>query len=78
MIVWGSQVVKDGKTFLDIIAEQIKHTRKTFGSNVRFILMNSFSTRCAPDLESGARSADTLAHLKKTHPTPKRSARGQG
>lgn len=26
--------VKDGKTFLDLIADQIKHTRATFGSKV--------------------------------------------
>lgn len=26
--------VKDGKTFLDLIAEQIKYTRKKFGSKV--------------------------------------------
>ena len=32
--------VKDGKTFLDLIAEQIVYTRENFGSNVRFILMN--------------------------------------
>ena len=31
--------------------------RKEFGSNVRFIVMNSFST-----------SDDTKAHLSKTHP----------
>ena len=49
--------VKDGKTFLDLIAEQIKYTRSKFGSNVRFILMNSFST-----------SADTKEYLNKTHP----------
>mmetsp|Transcript_26031 Transcript_26031/g.61940 ORF Transcript_26031/g.61940 Transcript_26031/m.61940 type:complete len:467 (-) Transcript_26031:103-1503(-) len=49
--------VKKGKTFLDLIAEQIKHTRKTFDSNVKFILMNSFST-----------SDDTKGHLKATHP----------
>jgi len=36
--------VKDGKTFLDLIAEQIKYTRERYGSNVRFVLMNSFST----------------------------------
>ena len=36
--------VKEGKAFLDLIAEQIKHTRKTFDSNVKFVLMNSFST----------------------------------
>ena len=33
-------VVKDGKTFLDLIADQIKYTRSKFGSNVRFVLMN--------------------------------------
>ena len=36
--------VKDGKTFLDLIADQIKYTRHHYGSNVRFVLMNSFST----------------------------------
>ena len=32
--------VKDGKTFLDLIAEQVVYTREKFGSKVRFILMN--------------------------------------
>ena len=50
--------VKDGKTFLDLIAEQIVHTRSEFGSNVRFILMNSFST-----------SADTWSFLREKHPS---------
>lgn len=49
-------VVKDNKTFLDLIAEQIKYTRKNFDSNVRFVLMNSFST-----------SEDTKEHLAKAH-----------
>eukprot|EP00892_Ulva_mutabilis_P001626 jgi/Ulvmu1/11464/UM077_0007.1 len=49
--------VKDGKTFLDLIAEQVKKMRESFGSNVRFVLMNSFST-----------SADTTEHLSGTHP----------
>ncbi len=49
-------VVKDNKTFLDLIAEQIKYTRKNFDSNVRFVLMNSFST-----------SDDTKEHLAKAH-----------
>lgn len=49
-------VVKDGKTFLDLIAEQIKYTRKQYKSNVRFVLMNSFST-----------SDDTKAYLKQAH-----------
>ncbi|KAL4420192.1 hypothetical protein ABPG77_011408 [Micractinium sp. CCAP 211/92] len=48
--------VKDGKTFLDLIAEQIKYTRQKHGSNVRFILMNSFST-----------SKDTKDYLSKHH-----------
>lgn len=49
-------VVKEGKTFLDLIAEQIKYTRKQYKSNVRFVLMNSFST-----------SDDTKAYLKQAH-----------
>lgn len=49
-------IVKDNKTFLDLIAEQIKYTRKKFDSNVRFVLMNSFST-----------SDDTKKHLSKAH-----------
>ena len=48
--------VKDGRTFLDLIAEQVKHQRKTFGSKVAFVLMNSFST-----------SDDTKAYLKAAH-----------
>jgi len=46
--------VKDQTTFLDIIADQIIHLRKTTGANVKFLLMNSFST-----------SDDTLAHLSQ-------------
>lgn len=48
--------VKDGKTFLDLIAEQITYSRNQFGAKVRFVLMNSFST-----------SDDTKAHLSKSH-----------
>ncbi|GIL65766.1 hypothetical protein Vafri_19463 [Volvox africanus] len=50
-------VVKDGKTFLDLIAEQVKHMRKSYGSDVIFTLMNSFST-----------SDDTKAFLREKHP----------
>ncbi|GFR41711.1 hypothetical protein Agub_g2461 [Astrephomene gubernaculifera] len=50
-------VVKDGKTFLDLIAEQVKHMRASYGSNVIFTLMNSFST-----------SEDTRAFLQEKHP----------
>lgn len=44
--------VKDGETFLDLIAEQIATLRQETGAQVRFLLMNSFST-----------SEDTLAAL---------------
>lgn len=46
--------VKDQDTFLDLMAKQVLHLRETYKSNVRFVLMNSFST-----------SKDTLAYLKK-------------
>ncbi|KAF5839822.1 UDP-glucose pyrophosphorylase [Dunaliella salina] len=49
-------VVKEGKTFLDLIAEQVKHMRATYGSKVAFTLMDSFST-----------SADTRAFLQQKH-----------
>ncbi len=45
--------VKGDSTFLDIIANQILHLRKETGANVRFLLMNSFST-----------SRDTLEHME--------------
>lgn len=48
--------VKDGATFLDLIARQVVHMRSATGSHVRFILMNSFST-----------SADTKEFLQKEH-----------
>ncbi len=48
--------VRPGVTFLDLIARQISHFRASTGANVRFLLMNSFST-----------SADTRAFLAR-HP----------
>jgi UTP--glucose-1-phosphate uridylyltransferase len=48
--------VRPGVTFLDLIARQICHFREKTGANVRFLLMNSFST-----------SDDTRAFLAK-HP----------
>ena len=48
--------VRPGVTFLDLIARQICHFREANGANVRFLLMNSFST-----------SDDTRAFLA-THP----------
>jgi UTP--glucose-1-phosphate uridylyltransferase len=46
--------VRPGVTFLDLIARQISHFREMSGANVRFLLMNSFST-----------SDDTRAFLAK-------------
>jgi UDP-N-acetylglucosamine pyrophosphorylase len=46
--------VKDGATFLDLIVRQILVLRERTGAQVKFLLMNSFST-----------SEDTLAHLSK-------------
>jgi len=46
--------VRDGNTFLDLIVRQILATREATGSDLRFLVMNSFST-----------SADTLAHLSR-------------
>ena len=53
-------VVKDGKSFLDLIAEQVAHA-----AGVDFVLMNSFST-----------DADTRAALAKSHPALLEGARG--
>ena len=47
-------VVKGEDTFLDLTAKQIMSMRKKLGVNVKFMLMNSFST-----------SADTMEFLKK-------------
>jgi UDP-N-acetylglucosamine pyrophosphorylase len=46
--------VRDGNTFLDLIARQVLAARKETGAKVRFLLMNSFST-----------SDDTRAHLAR-------------
>lgn len=45
--------VKGNDTFLDLTAKQVMDMRKRYG-NVRFVLMNSFST-----------SKDTLEYLSK-------------
>ena len=49
--------VKNGDTFLDLTAKQVMCMRKEFGQNVKFMLMNSFST-----------SDDTLAFFKEKYP----------
>ena len=46
--------VRNGNTFLDLIVRQVLTARKETGANLRFLLMNSFST-----------SEDTRAHLAR-------------
>lgn len=46
--------VKEGATFLDITVDQISYLREQTGAEVKFLLMNSFST-----------SEDTLDHLSQ-------------
>ena len=48
--------VKGEDTFLDFSAKQVGHMRESFG-NVKFMLMNSFST-----------SADTMSFLGAKYP----------
>lgn len=50
--------VKGNDTFLDLTAKQVIQMRKEYGFNVKFMLMNSFST-----------SADTLAFFHKNYPS---------
>jgi len=38
-------VVKDGLSFLDVIARQVLHARRATGSRLPLVLMNSFATR---------------------------------
>ncbi|MGA7880269.1 MAG: UTP--glucose-1-phosphate uridylyltransferase [Terrimicrobiaceae bacterium] len=47
-------VVRNGETFLDLIVRQVLAARKQTGANLRFLLMNSFST-----------SEDTRSHLAR-------------
>jgi len=49
--------VNAGKTFLDLIALQVKNMRDTFTPDLAFLLMDSFST-----------SKDTIEFLSKYHP----------
>ena len=49
--------VKGNDTFLDLTAKQVMQMRKDYGMQVKFMLMNSFST-----------SEDTLAFFQKKYP----------
>ena len=50
--------VKNGDTFLDLTAKQVVCMRENFGQNVKFMLMNSFST-----------SDDTLNFFRTKYPS---------
>jgi UDP-N-acetylglucosamine pyrophosphorylase len=50
-------VASNGDTFLDLTAQQILALRREHGQNIKFMLMNSFST-----------SADTLSYLQQKYP----------
>jgi UTP--glucose-1-phosphate uridylyltransferase len=54
--------VKDGRTFLDLIAEQVLDLRRRSGARLPLILMNSFATR-ADSLAALARHPDLSAGL---------------
>src|SRR4051794_26307688 len=54
--------VKDGRTFLDVIAEQVLELRRRSGARVPLLLMNSFATR-EPSLEALARHEDLAADV---------------
>ena len=53
--------VRDGVTFLDVIAQQMTSLRERTGADVKFLLMNSFST-----------SDDSIEHLSKYEELGKR------
>ncbi len=46
--------VRDGKNFLDLIVDQVRHARERFGARLPLLFMNSFRTR-----------EDALAHLAR-------------
>ncbi|NJK91545.1 MAG: UTP--glucose-1-phosphate uridylyltransferase [Blastochloris sp.] len=55
-------VIKDGLTFLDLLAKQILHQRKRYACAIPFCLMNSFSTQ-ADTLDYLARYPDLAGNL---------------
>ncbi len=55
-------VVRDGKTFLDLIAEQVEHTRGKMGAKVRCGPWSTLATPTAGPL------AQTLSVLVGAHP----------
>src|SRR4051812_2328356 len=54
--------VKDGRTFLDVIAEQVLELRRRSGARLPLVLMNSFATR-EPSLDALGRHGDLEADV---------------
>ena len=54
--------VKDGRTFLDVIAEQVLEQRRRAGARLPLVLMNSFATR-EPSLDALGRHGDLEADV---------------
>jgi len=69
--------VKDGLTFLDIIARQVLRLRERFGVRLPLVLMNSFYTRDDtlaaleryPALRPTSRSTSCRASSRSSSPT---------
>ena len=57
--------VKDGKTFLDLIADQIKYTRSTFGSKVPVAVCTG--TACMMVISIHSTSTDGCCHTLNQH-----------
>ena len=60
--------VKDGKTFLDLIAEQVVYTRNRFGSKVRFILMNMSATSMPASCTTHTSQSSFALHQQQCSP----------
>lgn len=67
-----------GKTFLDLIAEQIKHTRQQFGSKVRFILMNRCELRAERQMVECWCMQQTSLDVPGWRPMPPYGCRASG
>lgn len=64
--------VRDGRTFLDLIVEQLRHARAATGARLPLLLMNSYSTRddslealrAYPDLPVGSLPLDFMQNAE--------------
>jgi UTP--glucose-1-phosphate uridylyltransferase len=61
--------VKEGLTFLDVVARQVRHKRERHGVDLPLVLMNSFATR-GPSMEALERYGDLATDFVQ-HKEPK-------